>query len=51
MESYQYLVVTGNPIDGLFFYGPFPVREDADKWAERNHEGQDYWIAELTTPE
>ena len=30
----KYLLVVGNPIDGLKFHGPFTTRHDAIKWAE-----------------
>jgi len=43
--------ITGNPVDGLFFYGPFTTSEEAIEWAERNHDGQDWWIAPLASKE
>lgn len=43
------IVVTGNPIDGLAFYGPF-LDDDgnaAGDWAAANLAGADWWIAPL----
>lgn len=45
------LVVTGNPVDGLFFYGPFDDSDQATSWAERNHPDDDWWLAPLVNPE
>jgi len=41
------IVITGNPVDGLFFYGPFPNSDEASHWAGVEHDGQDWWITEL----
>lgn len=43
----MHIVITGNPVDGLFFYGPFKTSEDAVVWAERNQDGVEWWIAPL----
>lgn len=49
MEALKWIAVTGNPVDGFFFYGPFPSPEAATEWGER--EGQtDWWITELAPP-
>lgn len=42
----KYIVVSGNPIDGLFFNGPFEERDDAVTWAGINL-NDNWWIAEL----
>jgi hypothetical protein len=39
------IVVTGNPIDGFTFYGPFDVRDDATEWIETVND--DCWLADL----
>jgi len=46
----SYIVITGNPVDGLFFYGPFLDANDAGDWAEREHDGQEWWTAHLSAP-
>lgn len=45
------IIITGNPIDGLFFYGPFPSRPAAIQWAEAEQDGQDWWLGSLERPE
>ena len=49
MSKEQYLVVVGNPVDGLTFFGPFEDRDDAIDWAEQRDEltGSGWWIAPL----
>ena len=42
-----HIVITGNPVDGLFFDGPFKTGEEAMEWADINQQGQDWWIAPL----
>ena len=46
-----HVVVTGNPIDGLFFYGPFTLYEDAARFAETECNGEQWWVAPLVTEE
>jgi hypothetical protein len=42
----MWIIVTGNPIDGLEHYGPFNSQEEAIGWIE--HDGGDWWVTELT---
>jgi hypothetical protein len=44
----RYVVVSGNPIDGLSIMGPFASRDTAIGWAEDID--ADWWVTELTTP-
>jgi len=46
-----HILITGNPIDGLFFYGPYKTSEDAVTAAERENIGADWWIAPLAHPD
>lgn len=32
----NYIVITGNVVDGLVFFGPFPDIEAANTWSEWN---------------
>lgn len=50
-ENQPTLLITGNPVDGFFFYGPFAVAPDAIEWAERNHSDQEWWSAPLIDPD
>jgi hypothetical protein len=44
----SYIIVTGNPIEGLTFTGPFLIREDAIEYAQRMLPSWEYWwIGEL----
>jgi len=45
----MWIIVTGNPIDGFSFHGPFSDRNDAIEWAEELD--PDWWVVELDTPE
>ena len=38
-------MITGNPLDGFVFHGPFDNRDDAIEWGEMD--GGDWWIAPL----
>ena len=45
------IVVTGNPVDGFTFYGPFPSGQEAVEWADNAGRGDcdtDWWVAPLT---
>ena len=44
------IVITGNPVDGLFFYGPFKTAEDANEWADAEQSDQEWWVAPLDEP-
>lgn len=46
----NYIIVTGNPVDGFKFVGPFDDKEKAIEVAE-HHIIVDWWIADLTSPE
>lgn len=50
MESYQYIVIYGNPADGFTYSGPFINHEKAEKWAVSNDMGDTWWIASLESP-
>lgn len=45
------LVLTGNPVDGLSFYGPFEDALAAGDWAEAGLSGHEWWIATLVPVE
>lgn len=45
----KHIVITGNPVDGFDYHGPFDEHGDATEFAGRL--GVDWWIAELTAPE
>lgn len=44
------IIVTGNPVDGFTFYGPFEDGVEAQDWATAFLDG-DWWGANLRQPE
>ncbi len=47
-EQDIYIVMTGNPVDGLMFHGPFTNHDSALEFAELNSNPlADWWIAPL----
>lgn len=45
-----YLVVTGNPVDGFEYYGPFISYESALRFAEAQFKHDVWWIPDLNPP-
>ena len=43
----MFILVVGNPVEGVEFYGPFPSNDSALTWAERNLGDHAWWIAPL----
>jgi hypothetical protein len=46
----QYIIVTGNPVDGFGYIGPFVDRDDAVRYSDCLSD-LDWWIAEVNPPE
>jgi hypothetical protein len=49
MDSETCIIVTGNPVGGAEFVGPFPNVAEASEYADR-FVGCDYWIANIAPP-
>ena len=47
MSKQQYVVVIGNPFDGLTIHGSFSDLELASEWAERKAGGDDWHVVYL----
>jgi hypothetical protein len=47
----MYIVVAGNAVDGLAFYGPFDYSDVALDWAQRAIAGEQWLIADLQDSE
>lgn len=47
----RWLIVTGNPADGMEFLGPFDDSEQANDYADTYLSERDWWIVPLTYPE
>lgn len=46
----MHILITGNPVDGFSYYGPFKTGEDAIEHGNNRH-GPDWWIAPLYATE
>jgi len=49
MNNFKYILIIGNPIDGLKFEGPFEDFEEAEMHAE--FQDDTWWIVNLRNPE
>ncbi len=47
----MYILITGNPVDGFHFVGPFLEINDANEHAEIFYKNNEWWIAHLKKPE
>jgi hypothetical protein len=47
----QVILVSGNPIQGFTFTGPFESAAAARQYADENMQGMDWWTACLDAPE
>lgn len=44
----MYVILCGNPVDGLSVYGPFHTSEEANEWADRELRNADsWWVTDL----
>ena len=50
-ETSSWIVLTGNPVDGITFWGPFQTGEYANDWAQFHCRGTDWWITEVNSPQ
>jgi len=46
----KFIVVVGNPFDGMEIHGPFANADYAMAYAETFFEGDDSWTASLVSP-
>jgi hypothetical protein len=46
----RWMLVTGNPVDGFVFTGPYETHEDVISAGDRVQDA-DWWIAPLQEPE
>lgn len=46
----MYVVVFGNPLDGLEIVGPFQDADDALHYADCNLSGETWWTYQLSAP-
>ena len=43
----MYVILCGNPVDGIQVHGPFPSSDEAHEWAECGLKGESWWVTEL----
>jgi hypothetical protein len=48
-DETKYVVVSGNPFDGMTIYGTFDTHEDAQQWA--GPQLDEWWVLEVKAPE
>ena len=48
--THRFVVITGNPVQGFFFYGPFRSEGKAMVWAAKNQDQQHWLVAPLADP-
>jgi len=48
----KYFIISGSPVYGFRYVGPFDSRQLAEQYQKENHENLsvDWWIGELLTP-
>ena len=47
----MYVILHGNPVDGLGLVGPFPSADEATEYADEYFNGAgEWWIVELEAP-
>jgi hypothetical protein len=48
----MYVLITGNPVDGISLIGPFTDSEEAIEYAEVHINGPgEWWLAEVEAPQ
>ncbi|KKM23346.1 hypothetical protein LCGC14_1616170 [marine sediment metagenome] len=46
----MYVLVVGNPFDGLDLVGPFEDPDEASVWAVDEYKNDTWWVMEVTLP-
>lgn len=46
----QLLVITGNPVDGLYYHGPFEDADHASNFCDAELDNTDYWVVQMKLP-
>jgi hypothetical protein len=46
----KYVIILGNPVDGIVIFGPFDGPLEAVNWAEMQMRGNTWWVTELKEP-
>lgn len=51
MRKPLWVVVVGNPFDGIRLIGPFEDGNDANEWADENCDTEDWWVVNIIDPQ
>ena len=43
----MFVVISGNPFDGMTIHGPFDDGEAANDWADSNIKNDTWWVMEV----
>jgi hypothetical protein len=43
----MHVLIVGNPVDGLKFYGPYKTGDEAIDAGERIDSGSEWWVAKI----
>jgi hypothetical protein len=47
----KFIIITGGPVDGSTYHGPFDTADEAIEWADHSAAITDcWWVAELNPP-
>ena len=46
----MFVIIVGNPCDGMSFYGPFEDGNEANEYADERFSKEDWWVARLEAP-
>lgn len=46
-EIPRWIVLVGNPVDGVTFFGTFPDAEEANAWADHEIKNESWWVTQV----
>lgn len=48
LDSDLWVLIVGNPFDGLRVFGPFDSTDEIDGYTEEHHAHDEWWVVKLT---
>jgi hypothetical protein len=45
-----FIIITGNPVDGFNYWGPYPTHTEAAEEASEFFRTCDWWISDISDP-
>ena len=49
-EKEQFILITGNPVDGFLYIGTFSTVEDAQEYGHMHIKNESFWVHLLDAP-